>query len=87
MASLEHMLAKKSVLHEPNSERDVAVNSLERGTAKLDVPLFQIVKSEPLRRMGKGVCTLLPWRCVNLQKEKKSNYLKVKSVRISCILF
>ena len=51
MASLEYMLAKKSVLHEANSERDVAVNSLEHVTAKLDVLLFQIVEPEPLRRL------------------------------------
>lgn len=50
MASLEHMLAKRSMLHEPNSERDVAVNSLEHVSAKLDVPLFQIVNLEPVRR-------------------------------------
>lgn len=50
MASLEHMLAKKSVLHERNSERDVAVHSLEHVSAKLDAPLLQIVNSEHVRR-------------------------------------
>lgn len=42
------------VFHESDCERDVAVNSLGHVTAKLDVPLFQIVNSEPVRRNVKG---------------------------------
>lgn len=79
------MLAKKSVLHEPNSERDAAVNFLVCVTAKLDVPLFQTVNSEPVRRNVKGGVYGPTMDMCEFPKGK--NYLKVKSVRIHYILF
>jgi hypothetical protein len=64
------MLVNKSVLLEPNSEKEVAVNSLGYITAKLDAALFQIVNSEPVRRNVKGGVYSSTMKLYSFQKGK-----------------
>ena len=64
------MLVSKSVWLEPNSEKEVAVNSLGHITAKLDAELFQIVNSEPVRRNMKGGVYGPTMKLYNFQKGK-----------------